>query len=196
MPTTTALLSAEEFLLLPGDEPCDLVRGEIRPMTRGTWTHTRVARNAFLLLHAFVAPRRLGECVPDNAGFRLTTAGATRGTVRSPDAAFIRAERVPSIPPSGWIPGAPDLAVEVLSPSDGASELQEKLDDYFAAGTSAVWVIDTRRRTVEAHTPDAPVRRLREGDALDGASVLPDFRCAVAELFEGLGGGNAERAGA
>ena len=88
----------------------------------------------------------------------------------------------------------------MLSPSDTASEPQEKLDDCFGAGTAAVWLIDPRRRTVEVHAPDAPVRRLRDGDALDGAPVLPDFRCAVADLFEGLAPagdqGNAERAGA
>ena len=195
-PTATTYLSAEEYLLLPEDEPYELVRGELRPVTFGSTTHARIARNAFLLLHAFVASHRLGECFPDNTGFRLTPGGAKRGTVRSPDAAYVRAERVPSLPESGWIPGAPDLAVEVLSPSDTASELQEKLDEYFAAGCAVVWVVDPRRRTVEVHAPDAPVRRLREGDALDGAPVLPEFRCAVAELFEGLAapdGGNAGR---
>ena len=201
--TATAHLSAEEYLLLPEDEPFELVRGELRPVTRGSWTHSVVAFNAARLLDAYVRPRRLGMCVPDNTGFRITPAGATRGTVRSPDAAFIRAERLASIPPTGWVPGGPDLAVEVLSPSDTASELQEKLDDYFSAGTAVVWVIDPRRRTVEVHATDAPVRRLRDGDALDGAPVLPDFRCDVAELFEGLEGlaapaadGNAGRADA
>jgi Uma2 family endonuclease len=198
--TATAYLSAEEYLLLPEDEPYELVRGELRPVSFGSWMHTRVAYNALRLLDAHVRARHLGECVPDNTGFRLTPGGAKRGTVRSPDAAFIRAERIPSIPESGWVPGAPDLAVEVLSPSDTASEVHEKLDEYFAAGCSVVWVIDPRRRTVEVHTPDAPVRRLRDGDPLDGAPVLPDFRCAVADLFEGLAaaadGGNAERTGA
>ena len=200
MPTTTAYLTAEEYLRLPEDEPYELVRGELRPVTFGSWTHSRVARNAFRLLDAHVRARRLGECVPDNTGVRLTPGGAKRGTVRSPDAAFIRDERIPSIPESGGVRGGPDLAVEVLSPSDTASELQEKLDDYFAAGTAAAWVIDPRRRTVEVHAPDAPVRRLRDGDTLDGAPVLPDFRCAVAELFEGLApapaGGTAGRTGA
>jgi Uma2 family endonuclease len=199
--TTTEYLSAEEYLLLPDDEPSELVHGEIRPMSPGTWGHGEVAIRVYLLLRAFVEPRALGRCFPDNIGFRLSLPGAKRGVVRSPDAAYTRAERLPAgAVPFDWVPGAPDLAVEVLSPSDTASEVHEKLDEYFGAGCSAVWVIDPRRRTVEVHTPDAPVRRLRESDALDGAPVLPDFRCAVADLFEGLAPagdhGNAERAGA
>jgi Uma2 family endonuclease len=202
--TATAYLSAEEYLLLSNDEPSELVHGEIRPMSPARWGHGHIATRAFLLLRAFVEPRGLGMCMPDNIGFRLSPAGAKRGVVRSPDAAFVRAERLPADGvPLDWVPGAPDLAVEVLSPSDTASELQEKLDDYFDAGSAVVWVIDPRRRTVEVHAPVAPVRRLREHDLLGGAPVLPDFRCAVADLFEGLApaadgaaDGNAARPGA
>jgi Uma2 family endonuclease len=64
--------------------------------------------------------------------------------------------------------------------------LAEKLADYLAAGTIAVWVVDPERRTVEVHTADAPIRRLRVGDTLGGSPVLPEFACAVEELFEGL----------
>ena len=185
--TTPALLTAAEFLALPAEGPSDLVRGEVRRMTRGSWAHAKVSGRVFLTLSAHVEPRALGECFGDNAGFRLTIPGDETDTVRSPDAAFVRADRVPPDGiPFGWVPFAPDLAVEVLSPSDRASELQEKLDDYLAAGTTAVWVIDPARRTVEVHTADGRVRRLRDGDTLDGAPVLPDLLVAVADLFAGL----------
>jgi Uma2 family endonuclease len=88
--------------------------------------------------------------------------------------------------PEGWVPVAPDLAVEVISPSETASDIAEKLRDYLAAGTSVVWIIDPVDRTVEIHVPDTPTRRLHLGDTLDGAPVLPDFACPVDELFEGL----------
>lgn len=81
---------------------------------------------------------------------------------------------------------APDLVVEVLSPSETASRLEEKLDDYRACGTPLIWVIDPARRTVMIIASDAPVRWLREGDTLDGGRVLPGFTCGVAELFEGV----------
>jgi Uma2 family endonuclease len=108
--------------------------------------------------------------------------------VRAPDVAFVRADRMPTGRAlRAFLPLAPDLAVEVLSASDTATELAEKLDDYLAAGTPLVWLVDPARRTVQVHTRDAPVRRLAAPDVLDGAPVLPGFRCAVAELFEGLG---------
>jgi Uma2 family endonuclease len=163
-------------------------------LTAAHWEHGKIAGRVFARLLAHAEPGGLGECFPDNVGFRLAIPGATGDTIRSPDAAFVRAERIPAAGiPFGWFPFAPDLAVEVLSASDTASVLHEKLDDYLAAGTTVIWVIDPARRTVEVHAADAPVRRLREGDTLDGTPVLPDFRCAVAELFEGLAPSRAGR---
>ena len=82
------------------------------------------------------------------------------------------------------VPLAPDLAVEVLSPSETASDVEEKLADYRAAGTSLVWVVDPTRRLVAVYADDAPTRWLREGDALDGAGVVPGFTLPVEALFE------------
>jgi Uma2 family endonuclease len=73
-----------------------------------------------------------------------------------------------------------------LSPSESASELEEKLDDYRSCGTPLIWVVDPVRRTVMIVASDAPVRWLREGDTLDAVNVIPGFRCAVEELFEGI----------
>ena len=81
---------------------------------------------------------------------------------------------------------APDLAVEVLSPSETASELEEKLDDYLVSGTRLIWIVNPVRRTVMVVSNDAPVRWLREGETLDGGAVVPGFSCAVAEIFEGI----------
>jgi Uma2 family endonuclease len=81
---------------------------------------------------------------------------------------------------------SPDLVVEVLSPSETASALEAKLDDYRACGTPLIWVIDPARRTVMIIASDAPTHWLREGDTLDAGQVLPGFTCAVAELFEGV----------
>ena len=105
--------------------------------------------------------------------------------MRPPDAAFVSLARMPDVP-VGFAPVAPDLAVEVLSPDDTARDLDERLDDYFAAGTRAVWVIDPDRRTVAMHSATAPTRRLREPDTLDGADVVPGFAMPVRALFDGL----------
>lgn len=79
-----------------------------------------------------------------------------------------------------------DLAVEVLSPSARASELDEKLHDYISAGTTLLWIADPVRRTVMAVSTEEPVRWLSEGDALVGGAVVPGFSCAVADVFEGI----------
>ena len=76
--------------------------------------------------------------------------------------------------------------MEVISPSETASDLEEKLDDYMIAGTPLVWVVDPTRRTVMVVAADAPVRWLREGDTLDGGNVISGFSCGISEIFEGI----------
>jgi Uma2 family endonuclease len=108
-------------------------------------------------------------------------------TVRVPDASVVRAHRLPK---GGVEPGllklAPDLVVEVLSPRETASELEEKLHDYLVSGTRLIWVADPVRRTVMVVPNDLPVHWLHEGDTLEGGDVIPGFSCAVAEIFEGI----------
>lgn len=183
-----ALLTLDEFAALPNaDEPMELVRGEVYPLSPAHGPASTVASNIFWLLSAHVRPRRLGRVYGDNVGFALL--GAVH-TSRSPDVAFIRADR---LPPGGIGPGpiriAPDLAVEVLSPHESAAYLEEKMADYREAGTAAIWVVDPRRRFVTVHRLDAPAVTLRAGDTLPGAPVLPEFRCEVDELFEGVAPG-------
>ena len=190
------LLSADEFLAAPrrDDVRQELVRGEVRCMTPAGGAHGRVSANLYDALMPFVRARRLGACFFDGTGFllplppelqRLTRDGRPRDTVRSPDVAFVRADRLPAggFGP-GWVPLAPDLAVEVLSPSETVSDTQEKLADYSAAGTPLVWVVDPAKRLVAVYAADAPVRWLREGDALDGGGVLPGLALPVGALFE------------
>lgn len=189
----TVLLTADEFLAHPAArERSELVRGVIRMMTPASAPHGIVSGNVYGLLWTFVREHRLGRCFTDGTGFALP---GLPNTVRSPDAAFVRADRLPAAgvrTSSGFLPLAPDLAVEVLSPSETASDLDEKLADYLTAGTPFVWVIDPARRRVSIVAADAPVRWLREGDTLDGGTVLPGFSCAVAELFDGLAPLDAE----
>lgn len=181
----TERITAAEFLHHPAASgPSELVHGEIRLLSPTFGPHGRIARNVFLALHTYVEPRGLGECFPDGVGFALPPRD---DTVRSPDAAFVRAGRLPTETlDEDWIPLAPDLAVEVLSPSESHSAVMEKLDDYFAGGTELAWVVDPRRRGVEVHAAGWPMRWVAWGATLDGAPVLPEFRVAVAELFKGV----------
>lgn len=183
--TTTALLTLEAFAALPDDgRRLELVRGEVREMSPVHGPAATVASNVVWLLMAHVVPRKLGRVYSDATGFALLGAQHTN---RSPDVAFIRADRLPArgIGP-GPIRMAPDLVVEVLSPSETASILEDKLADYREAGTPLIWVVDPVVRLVTVHPADAPSSSLREGHELTGGRVLPGLRCAVAELFEGL----------
>lgn len=190
------LLSADEFLAAPKSDDMrqELVRGEVRSMTPAGGWHATVGDNLYGPLREFVRARRLGRCVFDGAGFllplpaelqRRSRDGRPRDTVRSPDVAFVRADRVPpgGFGP-GWIPFAPDLAVEVLSPSETASDTEEKLADYRAAGTRLLWVVDPAKRMVSIYAADAPARWVRTGEVLDGGEVLPGFALPVEALFE------------
>ena len=179
-----ALLTLEEFAALPNaDDPMELVRGEVIPLSPAHGPASTVASNIFSLLSAHVRPGRLGRVYGDNAGFALLGA---QHTSRSPDVAFIRADKLPARMPKGPIRLVPDLVVEVLSPHETAAYLEEKLADYREAGTSVIWVVDPERRFVTVHPDDAPSYTLREGGTLTGGRVLPEFSCAVAELFEGV----------
>ncbi len=153
-------------------------------MTPAGGPHGTVCSNLHRLLANHVYEHRLGQCYTDGTGFALPHLA---DTVRSPDVAFVRAEQLPAagVGP-GFLALAPDLAVEVLSPSETASDVEEKLADYLAAGTPLVWLIDPVKRRVSVVAADAPVRWLREGDALDGGRVVPGFACPVTALFDGL----------
>ena len=184
-PVAVMLMTPDEFLVYPlSDVKAELVRGELRVTPPPGGPHGRAATNLILLLGAYLKGRGLGWVYADGVGYQLLELPRT---VRVPDASFVRAGRLPK---EGIGPGllklAPDLAVEVLSPSESASELEEKLDDYRACGTPLIWVVDPARRTVMIVASDAPVRWLREDDALDGGDVVPGFSCQVAELFEGI----------
>ena len=178
-------MTPDEFLVhsLP-DGKAELVRGELRVTPPAGGPHGRVATNLVIQLSKYLDGRGLGWVYADGVGYQLLELPRT---VRSPDASFVRAHRLPQdgIGP-GFLKLAPDLAVEVLSPNESASELEEKLDDYRACGTPLLWVIDPARRTVMIVASDAPVRWLREADTLSGGSVVPGFSCGVAELFEGI----------
>jgi Uma2 family endonuclease len=105
-------------------------------------------------------------------------------TVRGPDVSYISLARLPSGSiPEEFIDGAPDLAVEILSPSSGWSEVEEKIADYFAGGTRLIWLVEPRERQVTVRYPDRPSRVVAAGEILDGEDVVPGFALALVELF-------------
>jgi Uncharacterized protein conserved in cyanobacteria len=175
-------LTATEFLTDPASAgPSELVRGEVRVMTPASGAHGVVAGALFAALNAFVEERKLGLAFPDNTGFLLP---GLADTVRSPDAAFVAADRLPIDGiGTGWMPVAPDLIAEILSPSESTEELEAKLRDYRSAGTRLIWVVDPARRVITVRDGALAERLLTESDTLDGGSVLPGFTLGVSSLF-------------
>lgn len=196
-----ALLTADEFMSIAGRREArfELVRGAVRSMSPTSGKHGVVGANLLERLSPFVRARRLGRALPDNVGFllplpldlqRRSADGEPRDTVRSPDVAFIRRDRIPPAGfEDGWVPLAPDFAVEVLSPDETTSDTNEKLDDYRAAGTLLLWVVDPRKRLVAVYAADGPTRWFRSGDTLDCGDVIPGFTIAVDDLFEDVAPG-------
>ena len=134
-----------------------------------------------IALGVYLEKHQLGVVFGEQTGFILTR---NPDTVRAPDIAFLREERIPA---EGfgmeYFDGAPDLAVEVLSLSNRPGSMRRKIDQYFAAGTRLVWVIDFRKRTFVVHAPRRTPVTLDESDALDGEDVIPGFHYEIAQLF-------------
>jgi Uma2 family endonuclease len=174
------LLSAEQLMRLPDDGQFhELDEGRLVCMPPSAHVSSAVA--ALILMHVAVFVRRhgLGRVTGEQGGFRLQR---NPDVVRAPDVAFIRAERVVDTG-RGYFEGAPDLAVEVLSPSDRYSAVSRKVSQYLAAGTGLVWVVDPFNRTVAVYRPDREVIELPEDGTLDGEDVVPGFRLALTEIW-------------
>jgi Uma2 family endonuclease len=177
----TKLLTAEEFWLLPAKEVRrSLVRGEVveEPLAGGI--HGRVTAHFLLYLDRWVEGCDAGW-LGANAGFILARCP---DVVRGPDVAFVRKERFPAsgIPQDFW-ELAPDLAVEIVSPSETATEVRDKVADYLAAGTPLVLVAYPARREIVAHTPDDLARTYHAADLFTAPDVLPGFSRPVADFF-------------
>jgi Uma2 family endonuclease len=123
----------------------------------------------------------LGVVFAAETGFRLAS---DPDTVRAPDVAFVIKTRVEEVGEfEGFWPGAPDLAVEVISPGDSYTEVEEKVEEYLQAGARAVWVVDPRRRTITVYRSLTDITILTENDTLEGGDLIPGFSCRVAEVF-------------
>ena len=181
MATTTTPMTIEEFAALPDDgNRYELVRGVLVRMSPTGFLHLEVVAVLLHALRTFVVERSLGV-VGGEAGFVFSRDPLV---IYAPDIVFVRADRLPPKEQRvGFLEIAPDLIAEVLSPSDTASAMDEKILVYLKAGVRLVWVVDPHQHSVTVYRPDRTARVLIEGEAIDGEDVLPGFRVPVAELF-------------
>jgi Uma2 family endonuclease len=175
-------MTAEELSKLPADGfRYELVEGELRQMSPAGHDHGRIAMELAAPLGSFVKGKGLGRVYAAETGFKLKS---NPDTVRAPDIAFVRLERVREAGRSqGFWQGAPDLAVEVVSPSETFAEVEEKVQSWLMAGTRLVWVVSPKLFTVTVYRSLSGPVTLTERDTLDGEDVVPGFRYPIAELF-------------
>ena len=173
---TKTLMTVEDFLRLPEPLDCsyELVEGELITVSPGMFLRNQVRDNLLVLLKMFVEARKLGTVVSEQS-FHLFG-----DTVRVPDVAFVRTGR--TLPPNKLPEGAPDLAIEVISPTNTPREMDQKVSDFFAAGSTRVWLVYPEYREVYVHGLSGVVRR-RGDDSLEDPELLPGFSVKVSSLF-------------
>ncbi len=168
----------QDLLQMPDDgRKYELVDGRIQIVPTGG-RHGKIGYRLAL---------KIGSTAPDNVeGFDSSTGfRVAGGNIRSPDLSLMSVSRLPQgKPPVDFIDGAPDLAVEIVSPSENQKDLAQKVLEYFESGAQEVWLLFPERKQVYRYTAPLEVEVLREDDILTGGELLPKFRVRVGELFE------------
>ncbi len=182
MSTTTSLTTAEGLLRMPDDGfRYELIEGRLKQMSPAGIEHGVIIVRIASRLANHVEHNKLGVILAAETGFRLAQ---DPDTVRAPDVAFIQSTRIPEagLPKAFW-PGAPDLAVEVISPNDSTEEVEEKVNDWLDHGCSMVWVVSPKQKTITVYRSQTDITILSENETLDGRDVVPGFQCSVQEIF-------------
>jgi Uma2 family endonuclease len=185
MSTTTQLMTAEDLLRLP-DSPYrhELVKGELITMSLPGEEHGAVIMNIAIPLGYHVKKNSLGVVYAET-GFQI---GRNPDTVLGPDAAFVRKDRVEkTVISKGYRFGAPDLVVEVNSPSDSMKKIERKIEQWLSAGARIVWSVDPKSRTVTVYEGTELVTVLGEAEELTGGDVVPGFSLPRSEVFVRFG---------
>ncbi len=175
-------MTAEDLQANPVANVCtELVAGHILVREPPGYRHAYVAARLLVAIANHVNAQALGIVLAAESGFTLFR---NPDTVRAPDVAFIRAERVPAESMNTYPEFAPDLAVEVLSPSDRTGKVLSNVGDWLDAGARLVWVVDPVRRVARVYRADGSVSSLSAADTLDGEDVLPELRIAVSAMID------------
>jgi Uma2 family endonuclease len=182
MSTSTALMTAEELIKLPrGQFRAELINGELKTMPLAGHPHGRITMRLSAPLAQFVWDHQLGEVYTAETGFRLTS---NPDTVLGPDVSFISKQRLKEIGEvKGYWPGAPDLAVEVLSPGDRPGNVKSKVSQWLGFGAKQVWEVDPKLCTVTIHRSLSNTTTFAGQDDLVADDILPGFRISLERIF-------------
>lgn len=178
------LVTADELLRDFADQRCELIEGKVRKMSPTGFEHGGVVDEIAYQLNVVVRANGLGRVLIAEAGFLLHR---DPDTVLAPDVSFVSAKNLAAVGSTKkFFPAAPDLAVEVVSPSDTAPEVHQRARRWIEAGCRAVWVAWPDDRSVTVYRALDDVKILTEDAVLDGAEVVPGFSCAVSQFFAGM----------
>jgi Uma2 family endonuclease len=181
MATSEKTMTADEYFALGDIGPSVLIQGELILMSPAGYDHGWIACNIAGALRNFVKAKKLGRVSTAEAGFFISR---NPDTVRAPDVAFVRAERIPPGGQKKFFDGAPDLAVEVLSPDDRTSEVNAKIYDWLRTGCARVWIVDPQNKSVTVYRNPNQATVFALEETLTDDDLLPGFALPVAEIFE------------
>ena len=174
-----------EFMALNRDgHRYEIVNGELIDMGNSGAKHGYICSILMILLGGYVRLQKLGAMFDSSTAFKMKS-----GNKRSPDISFMAKERLQGLEdlPDGFLEGAPDLAVEILSPSNTVEEIHNKIVEYFENGAKLVWVIHPKEQYVLVYrSAQSPDRLLKSTDSLDGEDIVPGFILPIADLFQKL----------
>ncbi len=174
-------VTTEEFLKMPDRGRYELIDGELRERN-ASFLSTVIGGRIGGMLEPYCRERKLGWLPTAQQGYRCFPWKPR--LVRMADVSFVRRERVdPMRWAEGYCPIPPDLAVEVVSPSDEVEKLDEKVKEYLRAGVKLIWVVRPVFRAVQVFRIDGTVNWLQADDEITGEDVIPGFRCRVGDLF-------------
>ena len=179
--TAAPPVTLEEYAALPQHPRYELVKGVLIEQMTASEQHELTVSLVSWRLSNHVFPNDLGRVYGSNLGY--VTGPDSPATSRMPDVSFVSNERLGTDLFGMLYDGAPELAIEVLSPSNTESEIAQKTAEYLAAGGKAVWIVDIDARTLTVHSGDAAPQTLADGDTVSGAEALPGFSCPVAALL-------------
>jgi Uma2 family endonuclease len=181
MSNTTRLVTADELERMPEDDfRYELVRGRLIRMSPVAPRHGNTTMTMGAILWQHVRSKHLGQ-VWTEVGFRLAS---SPDTVRAPDIAFVRKDRLPARDARGFYRGAPDLAIEVLSPDDTPAEVREKVADYLGAGTPVVVIVDPDAQRATVHRSGSAPVTLTSDHTLDLDDVIAGVRLPLQDVFD------------
>jgi len=175
------LVTGEELLAMGDIGPCELIDGRIVRMNPTGIQHGDIVIALGSALRDFVRKRQLGRVVGGEVGI-YTRREPDR--VRAADIAFVSQERLADKSLKGFLKVAPELVVEIISPTDRWQNMRDRLEEYFAIGVQRVWIVEPDNRDVLVYSTSTEMRKFGEGDMLMGEGVLDGFTLAIAELFE------------